>query len=77
MIPRRFPADARIRMDFREGVIVGVLLPRIDARGVALFEVDRAENMAAVFTLDGSLSRSEESSLVLRAKYSHFRSSLQ
>ncbi len=41
------------------------------------FEVDLAEQVAAIFTLDGTLSRSKKSSFVFRAEYSHFRSSLQ
>src|SRR6185503_13357229 len=40
-------------------------------------EVDFAEQVAAILTLDGTLARSEESSFVFGAKYSHFRSSLQ
>ncbi|HKG96534.1 MAG TPA: hypothetical protein VKA97_01895 [Pyrinomonadaceae bacterium] len=41
------------------------------------FEVNLAEEVAAIFTLDGTLPRGEKSSFVFGAEYSHFRSSLQ
>jgi hypothetical protein len=41
------------------------------------FEINLSEQVAAIFTLDGTLARSEKSSFVFRAEYSHFRSSLQ
>src|SRR3982751_4148329 len=40
------------------------------------FEVEDSEKVTAVVTLDGTLSRSEESSFVLRTEYSHLGSSL-
>jgi len=39
-------------------------------------EIQLAQYVTTVFALDGTLPRSEESSLVFEAKYSHFRSSL-
>ena len=41
------------------------------------FEVNLSEQVAAIFTLDGTLPGGEKSSFVFRAEYSHFRSSLQ
>jgi hypothetical protein len=41
------------------------------------FQVNLAEQVAAVFTLNWTLSRSEKSSFVFGAKYSHLLSSLQ
>ena len=41
------------------------------------FEIDLAQQVTAIFTLDRTLSRSEESSFVFGAEYSHFRCSLQ
>jgi len=57
--------------------IAAVLPLRLDRSVGLTFKVDLAEQMAAIFTLDGTLARSEESSFVFGAKYSHFRSSLQ
>jgi hypothetical protein len=57
---------------------IAAVLPLEFDRSVGLtFEVDLAEQMAAVLTLDRTLPRSEESSFVFGTKYSHFRSSLQ
>jgi hypothetical protein len=57
---------------------VAAVLPLKLDRSVSLtLEVDLAEQVAAILTLDGILARSEESSFVFRAEYSHFRSSLQ
>jgi hypothetical protein len=57
---------------------IAAVLPVEFDRSVGLtFEVDLAEQVAAILTLDGILARSEESSFVFRAEYSHFRSSLQ
>ena len=57
---------------------IAAVLPLELDRSVGLtFEVDFAEQMSAILTLDGTLARREESSFVFRAKYSHFRSSLQ
>ena len=57
--------------------IAAVLPLDLDRRLALAFEVDLAEKVAAVFTLNGILPRSEESSFVFGAEYSHFRSSLQ
>jgi len=57
---------------------IAAVLPLEFDRSIGLtFEVDLAEQMAAIRTLDGTLARGEESSFVFGAKYSHFRSSLQ
>ena len=57
--------------------IAAVLPLEFDGSVGLTFEVDLAEQVAAILTLDGTLTRSEESSFVFGAKYSHFRSSLQ
>jgi len=57
--------------------IAAVLPLELDGSVGLTFEVDLAQQMAAILTLDGTLARSEESSFVFGAKYSHFRSSLQ
>jgi hypothetical protein len=56
---------------------VAAVLPKDLSRdaGFAL-EVECAEDMSSIFTLDGALARSEESSFVLGTEYSHFRCSL-
>ena len=57
---------------------VAAVLPLDFDRSPGLsFEVNLSEQVAAIFTLDGILPRSEESSFVFRAEYSHFRSSNQ
>jgi hypothetical protein len=57
---------------------IAAVLPLELDRGFSLtLEVDLAEQVAAILTLDGTLARSEKSSFVFGAKYSHFRSSLQ
>ena len=57
---------------------IAAILPVEFDRSIGLtFEVNLAEQVAAILTLDGILARSEESSFVFRAEYSHFRSSLQ
>jgi hypothetical protein len=61
-----------------EVLAVAAVLPLdLDWRLRLAFEVDFSQQVAAIFTLDGILARSEESSFVFRAEYSHFRSSLQ
>ena len=56
---------------------VTTILPlQVDWRRGLTFEIDLAEKVSAVLTLDGVLSRCEESFFVLGAEYSHFRSSL-
>jgi hypothetical protein len=57
--------------------IAAVLPLELDRSVGEALEVDFAEQVAAILTLDGTLARSEESSFVFGAKYSHFRSSLQ
>jgi hypothetical protein len=57
--------------------IAAVLPLDLDRRPALAFKVDLAEEVAAVFTLNGTLPRSEKSSFVFGAEYSHFRSSLQ
>ena len=67
-----------VEIDGAEVFAVAAVLP-LDfywRLGLAL-KVDFTEQVAPVLTLDGALPRSEESSLVFRAEYSHFRSSLQ
>jgi hypothetical protein len=60
-----------------EVLAVATVLPLDLDRGAgAAFEVDFAEHMAAILTLDGTLARSKEPSFVFWTKYSHFRSSL-
>jgi hypothetical protein len=67
-----------VEVDGAEVFAIAAVLPLEFDRSVGLtFEVDLAEQMAAILTLDGILARSEESSFVFGAKYSHFRSSLQ
>jgi hypothetical protein len=57
---------------------VATVLPLdLDWRSTLAFEIKLAEEVAAVFTLNGTLPRSEKSSFVFRAEYSHFASSLQ
>jgi hypothetical protein len=67
-----------IEIDRAEVFAVTAELPEDLGRRLALaFEVDLTKEVAAVFTPDGTLPRSEESSFVFGAKYSHFGSSLQ
>ncbi|HYK19747.1 MAG TPA: hypothetical protein VEV42_03370 [Pyrinomonadaceae bacterium] len=65
-------------IDRAEIFAVATVLPKcFDGRPALAFEVHLTQQVAAVFTPDRTLSRSEESSFVFGAKYSHFRSSLQ
>jgi hypothetical protein len=57
--------------------VTTVLPLDLDWRSALAFEIELAEEVAAVFTLNGTLPRSEKSSFVFRAEYSHFASSLQ
>jgi hypothetical protein len=67
-----------VEIDRAEVFAIAAVLPLELDRSVGLaFEVDLTEQVAAILTLDGTLTRSEESSFVFGAKYSHFRSSLQ
>jgi hypothetical protein len=57
---------------------VAAILPLEIDRGCGqAFEIHLAEQVTAILTLDRALSRSEESSLVFWAEYSHFGCSLQ
>src|SRR5215213_11762111 len=67
-----------VKFNWAEVFTVATVLPLdLDWRFALAFEVDLAEEVAAVFTLNGTLPRSEKSSFVFGAEYSHFRSSLQ
>jgi hypothetical protein len=57
--------------------VAAVLPLDLDWRLALTFEVDLAKQVTAIFTLDGILPRSEKSSFVFGAEYSHVRSSLQ
>ena len=66
-----------IEVDRAEVFAVTAKLPlQIDRCYSLTFEVDLAEKVTPVLTFDGALSRSEKSSFVLGAEYSHFRGSL-
>ncbi|HVI70202.1 MAG TPA: hypothetical protein VM656_01790 [Pyrinomonadaceae bacterium] len=61
-----------------EVLAVAAVLPLdFDGSFGLTFEVNLSEQVAAIFTLDWTLARSEKSTFVFRAEYSHFRSSLQ
>jgi hypothetical protein len=64
-------------VDGSEVLAVAAVLPQ-DVRRATSFalEVDFAEEVAAILTLDRALARSEETSLVFGTEYSHFRCSL-
>ena len=66
-----------VKIDRTEVLAIATILPS-NRNGVfgKTFEIQLTEQVAAVFTLDGTLTRGEESSFVLGTKYSHFRSSL-
>jgi hypothetical protein len=67
-----------VKIDRAEMFTVTTVLPlQVDRRPRLALEIDLAEKMSAVLTLDGILSRGEEPSFVLGTEYSHFRSSLQ
>ena len=57
--------------------VAAVLPLQLNLRTVSAGKVQFAQNVTAVFTLDRILSRGEESSFVLRTKYSHFACSLR
>ena len=57
--------------------VTTVLPLDLNWRSTLALEIKLAEEVAAVFTLDGTLPRGEKSSFVFRAEYSHFASSLQ
>src|SRR5687768_6328292 len=56
--------------------VTAVLPSNLNGMFTLTFEIKFAEEVASIFTLDWALARGEETSLVLRTKYSHFRSSL-
>jgi hypothetical protein len=57
---------------------VAAILPLdFDRRICLTLEIDLAEDVTAILTLDWILPRSEESFFVFGAEYSHVRSSLQ
>jgi hypothetical protein len=61
-----------------EVLAVAAVLPLdLDGSFGLTFEVNLSEQVAAIFTLDWTLARSEKSTFVFRAEYSHFRSSLR
>jgi hypothetical protein len=67
-----------VKVDRAEVFAIAAVLPLEFDRSVGLtFKVDLAEQVTAIFTLDRTLPRSEKTSFVFGAKYSHFRSSLQ
>ena len=66
-----------IETDGTEVLAVTTVLPlEFDWRLRLAFEIDLAEKVTAVFTLNGTLARGEKSSFVFGAKYSHVGSSL-
>ena len=56
--------------------ITAVLPANLTGKHGLAFEIDSAEEMPSILTLDWALARSEKSSFVLGTKNSHFRSSL-
>ena len=67
-----------VKIDGAEVLAIAAILPPELRRGYRpAFKIDLAEQVTAIFTLDGTLSRSEESSFVFGAEYSHFGCSLQ
>jgi hypothetical protein len=66
-----------IELHGTEMFAVAAVLPLDFDWSLALtFEVHLTQQMAAIFTLNWTLPRSEKSSFVFRTEYSHFRSSL-
>jgi hypothetical protein len=64
-------------VDRAEVLAVAAVLPKDLGRNAALtFEVDVAEDVTTILTLDWALPRSEETALVFWTEYSHFRGSL-
>ena len=56
---------------------VAAVLPKdLSGNAAFAFEVECAEDVTAILTLDWALPRSEKSSLVFGTEYSHFRCSL-
>jgi hypothetical protein len=57
--------------------VTTVLPLQIDRRRSLALEIELAEKVSAILTLDGTLPGREESFFVLGTEYSHFRGSLQ
>ena len=67
-----------VEIDGTEVLAITAILPLELGRSYGLaFKIDLAEQVTAILTLDRTLSRSEESSFVFGAEYSHFGCSLQ
>jgi hypothetical protein len=67
-----------VEVDRAEVFAVTTELPLQFDRSYGLtLQVNLAENVTSVFTLNGTLPRGEKSSFVFGAEYSHFCSSLQ
>jgi hypothetical protein len=67
-----------VKIDRAEMFAITAILPlQFDRRRSLTLEIDGAEQVTAILTLDGTLSRSEKSSFVFRTENSHVRSSLQ
>jgi hypothetical protein len=67
-----------VKIDGTEVFAVTTVLPvQVDRRRGLALEIDLAEKVSAILTLDGTLPGGEESFFVLGAEYSHFRGSLQ
>ena len=56
--------------------VTAVLPGNLDWLPAFTYEIDRAEKVTAILTLDWTLTWSEESSFVFGTEYSHFRCSL-
>jgi hypothetical protein len=66
-----------VKVSQAEVLAVTAKLPlQVDRSRGLTFEVDIAEKVSAVLTLDGILPGCEESFFVFGTEYSHFRSSL-
>jgi hypothetical protein len=64
-------------VDRAEVLAVAAVLPKdLGGNATFTFEVDVAEDVTTILTLDWALPRSEETALVFWTEYSHFRGSL-
>jgi hypothetical protein len=67
-----------VEIDGAEVFTITTVLPlQIDGRPRLPLEIDLAEQVSAIFTLDGTLPGREKSFFVLGTEYSHISSSLQ
>jgi hypothetical protein len=67
-----------VKIDGAEVFAVTTVLPlQVDGRHGLALEIDLAEQMSAILTLDWVLSRGEKSLFVLGTEYSHICGSLQ